>query len=173
MTTLWQDVLYGCRMLLKKPAFTAVAVLSLALGIGANTTIFSIINATLLSELSFPQPDRLMVISSVPLNRPSTNGGGVTGGNYEQWRDRSQSFSSIGAMFSFPSNLGAERDGSPAERLNGEHFTASLFDVLGVRPLKGRAFTKDEDQDGNPAPVIVLNYGFWQRRFAGDPNILG
>jgi putative ABC transport system permease protein len=79
----------------------------------------------------------------------------------------------MGGMFEFPSNLGAERDGAPAERLDGERFTASMFDVLGVRPLKGRVFTKDEDQNGNPAPVIVLSYPFWQRRFAADPNILG
>jgi putative ABC transport system permease protein len=173
MTTLWQDILYGCRMLLKKPGFTIVAALSLALGIGANTTIFSIIDATLLSELSFPQPDRLMVLYSVPLNRPGVTGGGASAGNYLAWKERSQSFSAMGTMYSFPSNLGAEHDGAPAERLNGEHLTYSMFDVLGVKPLKGRVFTKDEDQEGNPAPVVVLNYSFWQRRFAGDPDIVG
>ena len=172
MITLWQDMLYGLRMLRKKPAFTIVAALSLGLGIGANATIFSIINATLLSDLPFQDPGRLVVLWTAPLNRPGVRNG-VTGGNYLAWRDRSQSFSSMGGMFEFPSNLGAERDGAPAERLDGERFTASMWDVLGVKPLKGRFFTKDEDQNGNPAPVMVLSYPFWQRRFAGDPNVLG
>ncbi len=169
---MWQDLLYGFRMLLKKPGFTIVAALSLGLGIGANATIFSIINATLLSDLPFQDADRLTVLWSAPLNRPGIRNG-VTAGNYLAWKDRSQSFSSMGGMFEFPSNLGAERDGAPAERLDGEHLTASMFDVLGVKPFRGRVFTKDEDQNGNPAPVIVLSYPFWQRRFAGDPNVVG
>jgi putative ABC transport system permease protein len=159
-------------MLLKKPGFTIVAALSLGLGIGANATIFSIINATLLSDLAYPAPDRLVVVWTAPLNRPGIRSY-VTGGNYLAWRDRNQSFQSIGGLYGFPSNLGAERDGSPAERLDGEHFTYSMWDVLGVKPLMGRVFTKDEDQNGNPAPVMVLSYPFWQRRFAGDPNVLG
>ena len=109
---------------------------------------------------------------TAPLNRPGIRSS-VTGGNYLAWRDRNQSFQSIGGLYGFPSNLGAERDGSPAERLDGEHFTYTMWDVLGVQPLMGRVFTKDEDQDGNPAPVMVLSYPFWQRRFSGDPNILG
>jgi len=165
-------MLYGFRTLWKKPAFTIVAALSLALGIGANATIFSILNATLLSSLNYPDADRLVVLWSAPLNRPGIRSG-VTGGNYLAWKERSKSFQSIGGLYSFPSNLGAERDGSPAERLDGQHFSYSMWDVLGVKPWKGRVFTKDEDQDGNPAPVIVLSYSFWQRRFASDPNVLG
>jgi len=168
----WQDILYGFRMLLKKPGFTIVAALSLGLGIGANATIFSIINATLLSDLPYPDANRLMVLWTAPLNRPGFRSS-VTAGNYLAWRDRNQSFQSIGGLYSFPSNLGAERDGSPAERLDGEHFTYSMWSVLGVQPWKGRVFTKDEDQDGNPAPVMILSYPFWQRRFAGDPDVLG
>jgi len=159
-------------MLLKKPGFTVIAALSLGLGIGANATIFSIINATLLSDLPYPDANRLMVLWTAPLNRPGIRSS-VTGGNYLAWRDRNQSFQSIGGLYGFPSNLGAERDGSPAERLDGEHFTASMWDVLGVKPLMGRLFTKDEDQNGNPAPVMILSYPFWQRRFDGDPNVLG
>ena len=172
MRTVWQDLLYGFRMLLKKPGFTIVAALSLGLGIGANATIFSIINATLLSDLPYPEANRLMVLWTVPLNRPG-NRNNVTAKNYLAWKEQSRSFQSMGGLYGFPSNLGAERDGSPAERLDGEHFSASMWDVLGVQPLKGRVFTKDEDQDGNPAPVMILSYPFWQRRFAGDPNILG
>jgi putative ABC transport system permease protein len=159
-------------MLLKKPGFTLVAALSLGLGIGANATIFSIINATLLSDLPYPEANRLMVLWTAPLNRPGIRNN-VTARNYLAWKDRSQSFQSMGGLNGFPSNLGAERDGSPAERLDGEHFSYSMWDVLGVQPALGRVFTKDEDQDGNPAPVMVLSYPFWQRRFAGDPNVLG
>jgi putative ABC transport system permease protein len=172
LRTVWQDLLYGFRMLLKKPGFTIVAALSLGLGIGANATIFSIINATLLSDLPYPDASRLTVLWTAPLNRPGIRNS-VTAGNYLAWKNRSQSFMAMGGVYSFPSNLGAERDGSPAESLDGEHFSASMWDVLGVQPWKGRVFTKDEDQDGNPAPVMVLSYPFWQRRFAGDPNVLG
>jgi predicted permease len=172
VSTLLQDLLYGFRMLLKKPGFTVIAALSLALGIGANATIFSIINATLLSDLPYPDANRLMVLWTAPLNRPGIRNN-VTARNYLAWKDRSQSFQSIGALYGFPSNLGAERDGSPAERLDGAHFSYSMWDVLGVKPSLGRVFTKEEDQDGNPAPVMVLSYPFWQRRFAGDPNVLG
>jgi putative ABC transport system permease protein len=172
LSTLWQDLLYGFRMLLKKPGFTLVAALSLGLGIGANATIFSIINATLLSDLPYPEANRLTVLWSAPLNRPGIRNY-VTAGNYLAWRDRNQSFQSIGGLYGFPSNLGAERDGSPAERLDGEHFTYTMWDVLNVKPILGRLYTKEEDQDGNPAPVMILSYPFWQRRFAGDPNVLG
>jgi putative ABC transport system permease protein len=172
LRTLWQDLLYGFRMLLKKPGFTIVAALSLGLGIGANATIFSIINATLLSDLPYPEASRLTVLWTAPLNRPGIRNS-VTAGNYLAWKNRSQSFVAMGGLYSFPSNLGAERDGAPAESLEGEHFSYSMWEVLGVQPWKGRVFTKDEDKDGNPATVMVLSYPFWQRRFAGDPNVLG
>jgi len=172
LRTIWQDLLYGFRMLLKKPGFTIVAALSLGLGIGANATIFSIINATLLADLPYPDANRLTVLWTAPLNRPGIHNY-VTAGNYLAWRDRNQSFQSVGGLYSFPSNLGAERDGSPAERLDGAHFSFSMWEVLGVKPWKGRLFTQDEDQNGNPAPVIVLSYPFWERRFAADPNVLG
>jgi putative ABC transport system permease protein len=159
-------------MLLKKPGFTIIAALSLGLGIGANATIFSILNATLLSDLPYPGASRLTVLWTAPLNRPGVRNN-VTAKNYLAWQQRSRSFQSMGSLYGFPSNLGAERDGSPAERLDGEHLSYSMWDVLGVQPWKGRVFTKDEDQDGNPAPVIVLSYPFWERRFASDPNVLG
>src|SRR5882672_8011623 len=127
MSTLWQDILYGFRMLLQKPGFTAIAALSLALGIGANATIFSIINATLLSDLPYPEASRLAVLWTAPLNRPGIRNN-VTARNYLAWKDRSQSFQSMGGLYGFPSNLGAERDGSPAERLDGEHFSYSMWD---------------------------------------------
>jgi putative ABC transport system permease protein len=119
MKTLWQDVIYGCRMLLKKPGFTIVAALSLALGIGANTTIFSIINGTLLARAAFPEPDRVAVIWTTQLTRPGSRSS-VTYGNYNAWKQRSQSFTDMGAVWGFPSNLGAEQNGAPAEQLQGD-----------------------------------------------------
>jgi putative ABC transport system permease protein len=170
--TLWRDFLYACRMLLKKPGFTVIAALSLGLGIGANVTIFSIINGTLLANLDFPQPDRVTVIWTVPLNAPG-NRNGVTAGNYLAWKERSQSFSSMGGIWTFSSNIGGEQNGVAAEQLDGERLTASMFDVFGVQPLRGRVLTKDEDLNGNPAPVMILSYQLWQRRFNGDDNVVG
>src|SRR6267154_1398438 len=105
MKTLWQDFLYACRMHLKKPGFTVIAALSLGLGIGANATIFSIINGTLLANLDFPEPDRVTVIWTVPINAPG-NRNSVTAGNYLAWKERNQSFSAMGGMWTFASNIG-------------------------------------------------------------------
>ena len=99
---MWQDLLYGFRMLLKKPGFAVVAALSLGLGIGANATIFSIINATLLSDLPYPDANRLMVLWTVPLNRPGIFRGNVTAGNYLAWKERNQSFQAIGGLYGSP-----------------------------------------------------------------------
>src|SRR5262249_32388819 len=141
MRTLWQDVMYGCRMLLKKPGFTIVAAISLGLGIGANATIFSIINGTLLSRAGYPEPARVAVIWTTQQNRPGSRNN-VTASNFRAWQKRSQSFEAIGGTWSFPSNLGAEQNGNPAEQLQGERFTSSMFDVLKVQPLKGRVAAK-------------------------------
>jgi putative ABC transport system permease protein len=172
MTTFWQDLVFGARMLLARPGFTLVAVLSLALGIGANTTIFSLINASLLADLPYRDPDRLVALWTSFLDRPDARGG-VTGANYLAWKEQSRSFDTVGASFGFSMNLGSSEDGAPAERIEGMRFTASMWNVLGVQPIRGRVFTADEDRNGSPAPVAVLSYNFWQRRFAGDPQIVG
>jgi len=172
MTTFRQDLLFGARMLLARPGFTLAAVLSLALGIGANTTIFSLINSSLLANMAYPEPERLVVLWTSRVDRPGQRGG-ATGANYLAWKEQARSFEAVGASFGFPSNLGASEDGAPAERIQGVRFTASLWKVLGVQPVRGRVFTPDEDRNGSPAPVVVLSHGFWQRRFAGDPQIVG
>ena len=172
MKTLWQDIVYGFRLLLKKPGFTAVAALSLALGIGANTVIFSLINTTLLRPLGFPESERLMVVWTVPLKKKDQRNN-VNVSTYFHLRDKSRSFEALGAFNGAVKNLGAERDGAPAERMNEETFTPSMFQVIGVKPQLGRVFTDAENQVDNDAPVILISHRFWQRHFNGDPNVIG
>ncbi|HKE84230.1 MAG TPA: ABC transporter permease [Vicinamibacterales bacterium] len=172
MTTFRQDLLFGARMLLARPGFTLAAVLSLALGIGANTTIFSLINSSLLADLPYREPERLVAVWTSLVDRPAARNGS-TGANYLAWKEQARSFDAFGANFGFTMNIGTAEDGAPAERIEGGKFTASMWDVLGVRPIRGRVFTPEEDRNGSPAPVAVLSYNFWQRRFAGDPQIVG
>ena len=119
MTTFWQDILYGLRVLLKKPGFTVVAALSLALGIGANTVIFSLIHTTLLRPLAFPDAGKLVVVWSVPLQHKDQRGN-LNVSSYFTIRDKNRSFAAIGAFNGAPHNLGAEQNGAPAERVNAE-----------------------------------------------------
>src|SRR5262245_40885420 len=172
MTNFRQDLLFGTRMLLARPGFTIAAVLSLALGIGANTTIFSLINSSLLAGLPYREPERLVALWTSRVDRPSLRSS-ATATNYLAWKEQARSFDAVGASFGFPSNLGTSEDGTPAERIQGTRFTASMWDVLDVEPILGRVFTPDEDRNGAPAPVVVLSYTFWQRRFAGDRQIVG
>src|SRR5215472_16103797 len=172
MNTSLQDAVYGFRLLLKKPGFTAIAALSLALGIGANTVVFSLINTTLLRPLGFSHPDRLVVIWSVPVQHKDQRNN-VNGSTYFQFRDKSQSYESFGVFNGSIKNLGAEKDGAPAERLDEETFTPSMFRVIGVRPQLGRVFTEAEDQIDNDAPVVLISDRFWRRHFNGDRNVIG
>jgi putative ABC transport system permease protein len=152
MKNLKQDLIYGCRMLLKKPAFTIVAALSLALGIGANTVIFSLINTTLLRPL--PCSDSLKL-------------------SYNTFRGTSQTLESLGALTNSIKNLGAEKDGASAERISGYGFAPAVFQALGVKPAMGRLYTDEEDQIDNYAPVIVITHRLWKSHFNNDPNVIG
>ncbi len=171
MNTLLQDVTYGIRMLLKKPAFTAIAGLSLALGIGVNTAIFTLINTILLGALPYPNVDRVVAIQTVPPQHPDQPDV-VSAPDYWAWRDRNRSFDAIGAVIVTSRDFGAEQNGVAPERLQGENVTPEVFPALGVRPLMGRTFLPDEDAIDHPAPAIVLSYRLWQTRFGADPNIL-
>src|SRR5262245_10849146 len=143
MDRLAQDVSYAVRMLLRMPAFLFIAVLSLSLGIGANTLIFSLINTTLLRPLPFRDPDSLVTISIVPQQRPDQrNNPNVSA--YLAWKERSQSFESMGSFFGIGRTIGAEQNGTPAETIGGQFFTPSLFETLGVKPALGRIFTEEE-----------------------------
>src|SRR5579859_4789847 len=165
MFTLLHDVRYALRLLLKSPGFTAIAILTLALGIGANTAIFSVVNGVLLRPLPFRDPSRLVLIaerSSFPLISTSYE-------NYLDWRDQSHSFESMEATRGGTITLTGA--GEP-ERLNVRMTTAPLFSLLGVNPILGRTFLAEEDRAGG-APVAVLSYGLWQRRFGGARDVLG
>jgi putative ABC transport system permease protein len=165
LETLWQDIRYGVRQLLKNPAFTAVAVLTLALGIGANTAIFSVVNAVLLRPLSFPESDRLLWISegnakagNFPISFP----------NFIDWQAQQTVFEQIGVYNWGSYNLVGSGD---PRNLFAAQMTASAFAALRVQPALGRVFSQDEDKPGAP-PVIVLSHALWQNQFGGDPAIL-
>ncbi|MDQ3803874.1 MAG: ABC transporter permease [Acidobacteriota bacterium] len=164
----WQDLRYGLRTLLKNPGFTAVAVIALALGIGANSAIFSVVNAVLLRPLPYRDPDRLVMVweentkAGYPRDTPAA-------ANYIDWRDQNQVFEGMAAIADVSFNLTGA--GEP-ERLDGRRVSASLFPLLGVEPHLGRAFLPEEDQPGANR-VAVLSHGLWQRRFGADANIAG
>ncbi|HYZ86198.1 MAG TPA: ABC transporter permease [Bryobacteraceae bacterium] len=158
----WRDLRYGFRNLFRTPGFTAIAILTLALGIGANTAIFSVINAVLLRPLAYKDSDRL-----VTLLHDGTNP--VAGGNFHDWREQSHSFEAMGAAEVWGPNLTGE---PPAERIRGLKITQSILPMLGVDPLLGRAFLPGEDRVGNERKVM-LSHQLWQRRFGGDKGVLG
>ena len=161
-----QDLRYGFRTLRKSPGFTAVAILALAIGIGANTAIFSVVNGVLLLPLAYPDPDRLLKIFETTSEFSQSS---VAYPNYIDWRRESRSFTGMGAYRSDDFNFTGAGD---PEQLSGEYVSASLFPVLGVTPFLGRNFLPEEDRQG-AACSVMLTYGFWQRRFGGDRNIVG
>jgi putative ABC transport system permease protein len=168
METLLQDIRYGWRMLARNPGFTAIAVLTLAIGIGASTAIFSVVDTVLLRPLPYQQPDRLVVVSEI-LPRMSNDEIGVSAGEYQDYRDRNRSFSQVAAYESDGFNLTGV--GQPL-RVNAASLSASAFPLLGVSPELGRAFTPEEDRYGSSS-VVVLSHALWEHQYSSDPNILG
>jgi macrolide transport system ATP-binding/permease protein len=169
MQTLWQDLRYGARILLKRPGFTLIAVITLALGIGANTAIFSLVNTALLRPLPVEQPDQLVSLNSVFSNGTQTLPV-VSYPNYRDFRDRNNLLNGMLAYRFVPVNL--SRD-SVNERVWGYLATGNYFEVLGVKPALGRFFTPDDDKSPGAHPIAVLTYDCWQKRFAGDPRVIG
>jgi predicted permease len=161
-----QDLHYGARMLLKNPGFSAVIVLTLALCIGANAALFSVVNGVLLNPLPFPQPERLF---SLHQRTPNIAAGSVSYPNFLDWQKENQSFSAIAV--SRPSSFALVGAGE-AERVQGRRCTANLFSVLGVKPALGRDFAPGEDERG-AAPVVMISAELWQRRFGGSPDVPG
>src|SRR3984957_2814849 len=159
MGTLLNDLRYAARMMGKNPGFTLIAVITLALGIGANTAIFTVVNAVLLRPLGFHDPSRL-VIAAEKSQYPTIS---TSYENYVDWRDESHSFESLEATRG--ATIPLTGDGEP-ERLNSRYVTAGMFPLLGVGAIAGRTFHPDEDRAGG-APVVLLSYGFGARGFGG------
>ncbi|MFY9609361.1 MAG: ABC transporter permease [Blastocatellia bacterium] len=168
MTTLVQDLRYAIRMLLKNPGFAVVAIIALALGIGANAAIFSVLNTVLLRSLPYSDPDRLMVVRENKL--PQFPEFSVSPGNFLDFQKQNTSFEKLAAVSGTAFNL-VTGDAEP-ERLRGVRVSAGLFEMLGVTPLQGRTFLDEEDQPGHQY-VVLLSSSLWKRRFGGDPNIVG
>ena len=167
METLLQNLRYAVRTLRNSPGFAAVAILTLALGIGANTAIFSVVNAVLLQPLSYPNPDRLVELE---LSSPQGNGNVTSIPKFNVWREQTDVFDSVAAYdFSGPGiNL---TGGDRPELIKGIHVSADYFRVFGAPVALGRTFTPEEDRPGGPAVVVISN-GLWRNRFGSDPGIL-
>ncbi|MGH9847354.1 MAG: ABC transporter permease, partial [Blastocatellia bacterium] len=166
MQTLWQDLRYGARMLLKKPGFTLVAVLTLALGIGANTAIFSVVNAVVLKPLPYPDSHRLVTITGAnAMFRQEV----VTPADFVAWRAQQQSFAALFTYTGAPANL---TGGNRPVRVRGVTVSEGFFDVLQTRPAVGRAFTAEEHRWGR-GQVAVISHAIWQVHFGGEQKVIG
>jgi len=165
----FQDLRFGIRMLIKDPGFTAVVIVTLALGIGVNTTVFTLVNAVLFKGLPFEEPDRIMFVAS---NNPSKGRDrmGVSYPDYVYFRDHTRKFQSLTAFTGSAATV-SDFSGLP-DRHNGARVSANCFSLIGQKPLLGRDFMAAEDRPGAP-PVALLGYSVWKNRFGGDPTILG
>ncbi|HEV7890019.1 MAG TPA: ABC transporter permease [Pyrinomonadaceae bacterium] len=169
MRTLWQDLKYGARALRKSPAFTAVAVLAIALGVGANTAIFSVVNTVLLRALPYENSERLVALYTG--RGPSAPGGPLSYPDLLDYRSQTRAFEYV-AGYQGVGTVMSVGQGDEPERVRGTEVMADLFPALGVRAARGRVFTREEDAEGGPG-VIVISDGLWRRRFGADPNVVG
>jgi putative ABC transport system permease protein len=164
MQTIWQDLRYGARMLMKNPGVTLVAIIALTLGIGANTAIFTVVNAVLL------RPCRTQTLRDWRWSGTKSTGKNdqnvINLGNFYDWKDQNSVFVDMAAFFDLNRNLTG--DGEP-EEVAGQIATTNLFSVLGVNAIRGRTFAPDDGKPGQPK-VVVIGYDLWQRRFGGDGN---
>ena len=159
METLIQDLRYAIRQLRRSPGFAAVAIATLALGIGANTVIFSVVNGVLLSPLPFAEPDKLVTLHE---NKPNFEGGSLSYPNFRDWQKNNRTFSSMAVARSYSFSMTGTRE---PEQLNGEFVSAEFFPTLGVNLVLGRTFAKGEDEVG-AAPVAMISAGLWRRNIA-------
>jgi predicted permease len=167
MSTLVNDLRYAVRQLAKSPGFAIIAVLTLTLGIGANTAIFSVVNAVLLNPLPYPQPDRIMVLFH---DKPNFRTGSISYPNFDDWRRENQSFSSM-AAYREMGGVTLSGGGEP-EVVVGQMVSVGFFEILGANPVLGRTFTSDEDRLGAD-PTVMIGEGLWKRKFASDPRLVG
>ena len=166
MEAIFQDLRYGLRQMWKARGFTAIAVLTLALGIGANTALFSVVNGVLLNPLPFPRSDELVALHE---NKPNFEGGSISYPNFVDWQKENRTFASMAIARSSAFSLTGTGEG---EQVSAEFITSDFFPLFGMNPVLGRNFTPDEDKRG-ASPVALISSGFWKRKFASAPYILG
>src|SRR5262245_28378675 len=169
MNTFWQDLRYGARMLFKYPGFTLIAVVTLALGIGANTAIFSVVDKLLVRSLAVKEPDRLVLINKVSV-KPHFVSTVFSYPDFQDYREQNRVFSDLlvfrGTRLEF-------KTGDRVERVAAEYVSGNYFDALGVAAAQGRTFSPEEDRTPGAQPVVVVSDGFWRRRYGSDPNLIG
>ncbi|HSE97257.1 MAG TPA: ABC transporter permease, partial [Blastocatellia bacterium] len=170
METFIRDIRYGARALVRRSGLALMAVITLALGIGANTAIFSVVNSVLLNPLPFKDPDRLVRVYEKRLQLGRLRNV-ASAPDFIDWRAQNEVFESMGAWVDWGANL--TNEGAEPERIDGAVITADLFPLLGVQPLLGRTFLPEEDGPGDRGFVLITSHGLWQRRFGGDPDIIG
>jgi len=166
MITLLQDLKFATRMLAKSPAFTAVAILTLALAIGANTALFSVVNGVLLNPLPYPQPDQLVTLHE---SKPDFNTGSISYPNFLDWQNQNHTLSAMAISRSYSFSLTGL---GPAEQAQAQFVTSDFFSILGVQPAAGRTFVPADDQRG-AAPVALISAGFWKRKLGAAPDAIG
>src|SRR6185369_6424949 len=166
MESLKQDLVYAIRTWLKSPVVTVIAMLAMALGIGANTAVFSIVNAILLRPLPYPAAERLVRVWE---SEPELDKAPIAPADFLDWRQQNQSFEQLAAFRSQSFNF---TEGQEPERIRGARVSANFFSLLGIQPALGRSFTEEEDQPQRNK-VLVLSDELWRRRFGSDPNIVG
>src|SRR2546427_2241631 len=168
MDSFFQDVRYAVRMCLRTPAFTAVAILALALGIGANSAICTIVNAVLIERLPFRDADRLVVVWEETARRPGRPNV-IAPANFLQWQERNQVFEQMSAFYDWRANLTGQAE---PEELAAQDVMPNFFSTLGISPVLGRSFSPDEGAEGRDR-VAILSQGLWQRRFGADRSVIG
>ena len=166
MTTLLQDLRFAARMLAKSPAFTAVTILTLALAIGANTALFSVVDGVLLNPLPYPQPDQLVTLHE---SKPDFNTGSISYPNFLDWQKQNHTLSAVAVSRSYSFSLTGL---GPAEQAQAQFVTSDFFSILGVQPAAGRTFVPADDQRG-AAPVALISAGFWKRKLGAAPDAIG
>ena len=169
MDVLWKDLVYSLRMLLKRPSLTAVAIMAIALAIGANTAIFSVVNSVILQPLPYENPQQLVNLATEQRDQALDGRGSFSIPDYLDIQQSSKTLAHVGIYQGTGTII---TEGGDPERLLGAAVNADYFPALGVKPILGRTFTRDEDKPGAPS-VVLISHGLWQRRYGGDPNIIG
>jgi hypothetical protein len=163
---LMQDLRFGMRMTAKSPGFTAVAILTLALGIGANTALFSVVHGVLLNPLPYPEPEQLVTLAE---SKPNFASGSISFPNFRDWRKDNRTFSAMGLARESSFNLTGTGD---AEQVGAQFISSDYLQLLGVKPVIGRFFSEGEDQIG-ASPLVLISAEFWSRKFGSPSNVVG